>query len=204
MGLLATSTTGGTAFGVRILNQTGYPLTNMNVSYTSELWRQTATAKTVTNFYYIDPTGTNVFNTNNITAGLTNLSFTVGGSTAIWGTNAPVNSTNMVFNNVALGTNWTNGAALWLVWEMTSAAGSGQGLGIDNLVFTTGAPTLTVQPSGTSVSLSWLPMFTGYTLQYNSLDISNPADWLPVVGSVTTNSISLPVAGAQQFFRLKE
>jgi len=40
LGLLATSTTGGTAFGVRFINGTAITLTRMNLQFTGEVWRQ--------------------------------------------------------------------------------------------------------------------------------------------------------------------
>ncbi|HEX4119014.1 MAG TPA: immunoglobulin domain-containing protein, partial [Verrucomicrobiae bacterium] len=61
LGLLATSTSGETAFGVRLLNLTGDTLGQFNLAYSSELWRQTTTAKVMTNYYYLDLTGTNGF-----------------------------------------------------------------------------------------------------------------------------------------------
>src|ERR1019366_1142074 len=47
LGLLATSTSGSTAFAVRILNQTPDTLTNMTLGFTGELWRQQTTAKSL-------------------------------------------------------------------------------------------------------------------------------------------------------------
>jgi len=207
LGLIATSSTGATAFGVRILNQTGQTLTNFNLSYTSELWRETTTAKTITNFYCIDTTGSSPFNTNNITAGLTNLSFTTGATA--YGGGGPVNSSNTVFTNVPIGTTLVNGAALWLVWDMTSAAGSAQGIGIDNLVFSSGPPTLSIQQAGGSVAVSWPQMFSSYTLQYNNTDISNPAGWQNYTGQAPTvsqgiNTATIPVTPSVQYFRLKQ
>ena len=58
LGLLATSTTGGTAFGVRFINGTGITLNRMNLQFTGEVWRQSNLAKTLQFYYFVDPTGT--------------------------------------------------------------------------------------------------------------------------------------------------
>ena len=138
LGLLATSTTGYTAFGVKFINGTSQTLNFMNLQVTGEVWRQSNLAKTLEFYYFIDPSATNVFSTS-ATAFLPalNVSFPtvpadVGGA-AVDGT-AALNQTNLaVFNQVI--TNWAPGAALWLVWEMASPAGKSQGLAIDNLSF---------------------------------------------------------------------
>ena len=57
LGLLATSSTGGTAFGVRFINGTGITLTRMNLQFTGEVWRQSNLPKTLQFYYFIDPTG---------------------------------------------------------------------------------------------------------------------------------------------------
>ena len=45
LGLLATSSTGVTAFGARLINGTGITLTRMNVQFTGEIWRQSNVPK---------------------------------------------------------------------------------------------------------------------------------------------------------------
>jgi hypothetical protein len=64
LGLLATSSTGPTAFAAKFVNLSGAPLNVMSLSYTGELWRQNGAAKTMSFGYYLDPTATNVFSTN--------------------------------------------------------------------------------------------------------------------------------------------
>ena len=61
LGLLATSSTGGTAFGVRFINGTGMTLTRMNLQFTGEVWRQSNLPKTLQFYYFVDPTGTDGF-----------------------------------------------------------------------------------------------------------------------------------------------
>lgn len=210
LGLLATSTTGPTAFAARILNQTGKVLTNMNLAFTGELWRQQTSAKTLSFSYYIDPTGTNSFSVNNITATLPSLgvSFPTGASAS--GSAGPImtaalNVTNQVISNCP------PGAALWLVWEMASAAGSSQGFGIDNFTFSANGftpPSLSVTRINSSVILAWPVSASGYTLQYNSSGLSQSSAWftagLPVVVSNQFNTVTVPVTNHLQFYRLEQ
>ena len=55
LGLLATSSTGPTAFGLRLVNGTGLVLNQMTLGFTGELWRQSAVAKQLSFGYFIDP-----------------------------------------------------------------------------------------------------------------------------------------------------
>ena len=206
-------------FALRIRNLSGQTLTNLNLSYVSELWRNTLVSNVVTNWFYVDPYGTNTTPTNNWTGGLTNLTFAtnLGGLsktiTKIYGTNAPIATTNMSFVNVPLGASWPEGGILWIVWEETTAVSGGQGIGIDNLVFSSGQPRLSVQQTNVSgvnsVAISWPQMFTSYVLQYNNA--ASPTGWqnLTVTPPVTEtvyegmNIVTLPATGTQQYFRLK-
>ena len=115
LGLLATSTTGGTAFGVRFINGTSLTLNRMNLQFTGEVWRQSNLPKTLQFYYFIDPTGTNTF-PSTATAFLPalNVNFpTVAadtGGVAVDGT-SPLNQTNLSVLNQTI-TNWPPGAAL--------------------------------------------------------------------------------------------
>jgi hypothetical protein len=216
LGLLATSTTGYTAFGLKLINGTSQTLNFMNLQFTGEVWRQSNLGKTLEFYYFIDPSATNVFSTS-ATAFLPalNVSFpTVAadvGGVAVDGT-AALNQTNLgVLNQVI--TNWEPGAALWLVWEMASAAGKSQGLAIDNLSFSASVwpsgmscPSLSAQASGAKLLLS-CPTIAGlsYQLQYTT-NLSAPV-WLPLgtpipgTGSLIAVTNSLETS-AQCFYRL--
>ena len=216
MGLLATSTTGYTAFGAKFVNGTGESLNYINLKFTSEIWRQSNLAKTIEFYYLLDPTGTNKFTTA-ATAYLPalNIDFpTVAGDTggaAVDGT-APASQIPLEVDNQYVG-DWPPGAALWLVWEMTSAAGKSQGMGIDDLSFSaTVAPTLnpvTVTAettSSTNLVLGWvgLPGQT-YQVQFTT-NLSEP-DWLPLNGPIagTGAAVSVtnkPGSGPEEFYRL--
>jgi hypothetical protein len=203
--LLATSTTGPTAFGVRFLNLTGGALGAFNLAYSSELWRETATAKAVTNFYYLDLSGTNGFLTNIVSGSLTNLTFATGGTA--WGTNGPVSSNYVAFTSQAFATNWPAGAALWLIWEMNDSGGGGQGIGIDDLTFSANSA-LPVQlniAESAGNAIVWWASSGGTNLQVTT-DLTQP--WvpagLPVTSTNMTNSVTAPIGVGSQFFRLSQ
>jgi hypothetical protein len=210
LGLLATSSSGPTAFGLRLVNATGHTLGQISLQFTAELWRQSAVAKTVSFGYFIDPSATNSFSTN-LTAALTNLDanfppFAAGSKeTAVDGTN-PANQQTIAVAAQPIA-DWPPAAALWLVWRMADSAGKGQGIAIDNLAFFAAAtpPTLGVQLSGGNLLLSWPTNATGFFLQKTSaLGQTNP--WTALNPTITstngTNSTLLPAANSSSFFRL--
>lgn len=215
LGLLATSSTGFTAFGARFLNATTNTLDHISLQFTGELWRQSDSPKLLQCYYLVDPTATNLFS-NRMTATLPSLNVAfptdpadVGGM-AVDGT-LPANQLYFTLNSQAI-TNWPPGAALWLVWEMADPTGKAQGLAIDDLSFSAWAapvlnPVLVVpQVSGSSLILSWTS-FAGqaYQVQFkNNLNDSIWQPWgtpIPGTGSPisVTNDLSAPV---QRFYRL--
>lgn len=197
LGLLATSSTGPTAFGVRLINGTGFVVNQMTLQFTGELWRQSAVAKRLSFGYFVDPVTTNSFPTN-LAAVLPNLDVifpTAPGDT----TPVPVDGTAAA-NQVALGvtaqaiTNWPPGAALWLVWSMADDTGKGQGLAIDNLTFSASArPVLAIQRTGANMVLSW-----PYGRLQSATNAPGPYSTLTGAISPWTN---VP-AGARQFYRV--
>ena len=213
LGLLATSTTGGTAFGVRFINGTAITLTRMNLQFTGEVWRQSDKSKTLQFYYFIDPTGTNTF-PGAATAYLPvlNVSFptvsTDSGGVAVDGT-SPLNQTTLSVLNQAI-TNWPPGAALWLVWQMTDNTGKAQGLGIDNLSFSASIPLsvpVYIQTSGTNLFLNWSGVAgQTYQLEYKN-NLTDPA-WTPLGNPVTGTGGTLTLtnnfgASTQRFFHLR-
>ena len=143
LGLLATSSTKGTAFGARFINGSGITLTRMNLQFTGEVWRQSNVPKTLQFSYFVDLTGTNTFTTN-VTAFIPALNVnipTVPGDVngvAVDGTSS-LNQTNLSVLNQTI-TNWPPGAALWLAWRMPDSTGKAQGLAVDNLSFSASVP----------------------------------------------------------------
>jgi hypothetical protein len=221
LGLLATSSTGFTAFGVKLLNGTLQTLDRMSVQFTGELWRQSDLPKTLQFYYLIDPTGTNEFSTNAtallpaLNVSFQTLAADVGG-VAVDGTAATNQTTLSVSNQVIAG--WPPGSALWLVWEMASAAGKSQGLAIDNLSFSanissplTNQPALGIQGIGTTSSsggqflISWPDVGSTYQL-YSTTNLTPTVTWSLATGAVTeTNGVyyfTAPSTNTTQFFRL--
>jgi lamin tail-like protein/carbohydrate binding protein with CBM4/9 domain len=215
LGLLATSSTAGTGFGVKFINATGTNLNYINLNFVGEVWRQSDTAKTLQFYYFIDPTATVVWPTNS-TAFLPalNVNFKTikadKGGVPVDGT-AVVNQTNLSVLNQVI-TNWPPGSALWLVWQMTDNTGKAQGLAIDNLNFSattqpvTMLPAISIQVSGGNLMLNW-PSTVGlnYQIQYKD-DLTAPT-WTPLGSplagtgafiSVTNNFTS----SAQRFYRI--
>ncbi|MFZ0828260.1 MAG: lamin tail domain-containing protein [Verrucomicrobiia bacterium] len=213
LGLLATSTTGGTAFGVRFINGTTTTLTRMNLQFTGEVWRQSNLPKTLQFYYFIDPTGTAAF-PGSATAFVPALNVNIptvatdSGGMAVNGA-SPLNQTNLSVLNQTI-TNWPPGAALWLVWQITDSTGKAQGLGIDNLSFSASVPLavpLYIQTSGPSLYLNW-PAIAGqtYQLEYKD-DLTAPA-WTPLGSPVTGTGTALTLTNSfgvslQRFFRLR-
>ena len=191
LGLLATSSTGATAFGARLLNLSTNTFNYISLRFTGALWRQSDKAKTLALSYRIDPTGTAPFTTN-YTALLPSLDVNLPpspgalGGVAVDG-NAPANQISLGVTNQFI-TPWPPGAALWLIWTMADSSGRSQGLAIDDFRFsaTTNAPNTApvVAPPGDK----WV--YLGQTLSFNvqasdpdqlqiltfSLDPGAPAD----------------------------
>jgi hypothetical protein len=185
----------------------------MNLQFTGEVWRQSNVPKTLQFYYFIDPTGTNTFPAS-ATAFIPVLNVNIptlaadSGGVAVDGT-SPLNQTNLSVLNQTI-TNWPPGAALWLVWQMTSSTGSAQGLGIDNLSFSASIPLpvpVNVQISGTNLFLNW-PAAAGqtYQLEYKT-NLTDPS-WTPLGSSVTGAGGTLILTNnfgdsPQRFFRLQ-
>ena len=214
LGLLATSSTKATAFGVRLINGTGLILNQMNLQFTGEVWRQSNVPKTLQFRYFIDPTGTAAFPAN-ATAFLPALNVSIptvagdSGGVAVDGT-SPLNQTNLSVFNQSI-TNWPPGAALWLVWQMTDDTGKAQGLGIDNLSFSANVALLplplNIQTSGANIILSW-PAATGQTYQLEYKDDLTDPTWTPVGSPMTGTGGTLTITNSagdspQRFFRLE-
>jgi hypothetical protein len=214
LGLLATSTTGGTAFGARFINDTGLTLSRVNIQTTSEVWRQSNVGKTLQCYYYVDLTGTNKF-PDTMTGLLTNLNVAIptvasdSGGVPVDGT-LPANQTPLSALNQPI-TDWPPGAALWLVWQMTDTTSRGQGLAIDNFSFSANVPPppvpLGVEVSGTNLVLNF-PAALGQNYQLEYTDDLTSTNWLPVGTPVTGAGQNLSLTngignGTHRFYRLR-
>lgn len=142
LGLIATSTSGGSHFGLKLINETASPLNYISMQFTGEFWKTGTKPKTMVFSYNVDSSGnSSTLNTPELTAASNNvlslLTFSFPTAGVVGGTNGtlPQNQTNLAVTNLALATPWQPGSALWLIWSINDATGSGQGYGIDNLSF---------------------------------------------------------------------
>lgn len=160
LGLIATSTSGNTHFGLKLINQTTNNLNYINLSFVGEYWKLGTKPKTLAFDYLIDSGGTSsTFSAAEIAAAqgnaISNLSFSFPVASKVGPTNGllSVNQTNLSVVNLPLGIAWQPGQALWLIWSINDATGSGQGYGIDNLSFSASSVRLaTTQPVLTGVT----------------------------------------------------
>lgn len=142
LGLIATSTSGGSHFGLKLINNTGSSLNYFNMGFVGQYWKGGGTSNfKVMNFSYLVDSANSTFSSAEIASSIannsdTNLSFSFPalGVVPLDPTQA-TNHVNIATNNYALATPWTPGAALWLVWSINNAGGSGQGYAIDNFSF---------------------------------------------------------------------
>jgi hypothetical protein len=216
LGLLATSSTEGTAFGVRLINGTGQTLNFINLQYTGEVWRQSNLPKTLQFYYFLDKTGTDAFPDGTtafipaLNVNLPTLAADTGG-VAVDGTSS-MNQTNLSVTNQAIAS-WPPTAALWLMWQMTDSTGKAQGLAIDNLSFSATAlpagfvaPALTsTMSAGTNLNLT-CPTVTGLSYQLEDNSTLAGTNWLPVgapvAGTGNPATFNVGITNSQLFFRL--
>jgi hypothetical protein len=156
LGLLATSTTGQTAFGLGLINKGTNTLNQITLRFIGELWHEQAVQQKLQFGYLIDVAGTNstfTAATNTTTTWVPSLNvtgFPTGSSGGVDGTAV----TNQITNSISSLpiTNWAPGTTLWLVWTLTNSIGGAQGIAIDNLSFSANvAPVITIPTlSGTT------------------------------------------------------
>jgi hypothetical protein len=146
LGLIATSSSGATHFGLKLINTTTTNLNYISMQYVGEYWKLGTHSKTLTFGYTVDTAGDNsTLSSNEIAAAqlntLSNLNFSFPVAPKVGPTNGTlaVNQSNFVVTNLALATAWQPGSALWLIWSINDASGSGQGYAIDNLSFAAGS-----------------------------------------------------------------
>lgn len=216
LGLLNTSSTALTAFGVKFINRSSVTLNYINLVFTGELWRQSNLSKTVKFFYFIDPTGTSTFTTNTtafqptLDVTFPTLSTDVGGVAVDGTTAANQIHCGVVGEPIAP---WQPGAALWLGWEMIDSTGKAQGIGIDNLTFSALQQKLSVlltassQRSRTNLILSW-PTMAGLQYQLEYATNLSSGSWQPLGPPFAGNGSALSITNttllsAQGFYRVK-
>jgi uncharacterized repeat protein (TIGR03803 family) len=108
--------------------------------------------------------------------------------------------------------NGSDGSGLWagLILSGNTLYGTAEygGTSGDGTVFSISLPLpqLAIIQSGTNVVLSWPTNFTGLTLQ-STTNLVSPAVWTPVSPAPVVvngqNTVTNPISGTQQFFRLR-
>jgi hypothetical protein len=159
LGLIATSSSGGTHFGLKLINQSSNNLSNISLQYTGEFWKTGTKPKTMTFSYAIDPTGNNsTLSSSEILASSNNLvsslyvTFPTAGKVGATNGHLAINQKNLAVTNLALSSAWQPGYALWLVWSINDPTGSGQGYGIDNFSFYSSSTTNLTQAADFTVN----------------------------------------------------
>ncbi len=201
LGLISTSSSGSAYLGVAIKNDTGAPITAINLGFLGELWKQGTFQKTFAYGYYVD----NSASSNLIAAATAPTAIMLGTLTtaptsvgAVDGTNA-TNQTPVALNNITLNTALQAGGILWITAQIADATGSGQGYGIDNFKFSAvGAAGITTQPAsqtvgaGANVTLSVAAGgATAYQWQLNGVNIAGATS-----STLTLANIGTTQAGA--------
>ncbi|MCR9252321.1 MAG: T9SS type A sorting domain-containing protein [bacterium] len=141
LGSLASGGTGTVFYGVRILNNTGSTITEFNVSYTAEQWRQTtAAANTTAVSYQVGATDLTSGSWTSVTS-LDIISLQAGTATGSLDGN---DASNQSSHSATITTSVANGQEIWIRWVDSNDTGSDHGLAIDNFSITgcgTGEPT---------------------------------------------------------------
>jgi hypothetical protein len=214
LGLLSTSSTGSTSFGLKLVNSSTNTLNYITLSYLGEIWRNNRAARTMSFSYAIDPTANTFVLSPEPTA--TNASPQIipgtvrvpsmafsfptndGSILAVDGT-SPANQISMVTSNLALSTPWQPGAALWLIWSINYyGQGTGQGYAIDNLKFSASVvPSTLVQPvtiASSSVKLSNADGFMSASFSFTNAP--NLSFSVRATNNITAPKATWPVVGA--------
>jgi hypothetical protein len=141
LGLLSTSTTGSTAFALKLVNHSTNTLSYINLSYIGELWRNNTGARTMSFGYTLDDSATNFVLTseslsNSTTVPALAFNFPTAGVVTVMDGTQSSNRVNLATNALVLSSPWQPGGALWLIWGIDFyGQGAGQGYAIDNLSF---------------------------------------------------------------------
>jgi uncharacterized protein len=136
---------GNLFWGVRLINDTGFTITSLDVSYTGEQWRNSAaTAQTVTFSYLIgSPTVTGSlaeFQSAGVAVAALNFTSPITGGTA-GALNGNVSPNRTPISATITGLSVPNGTEIMLRWSDPDHSGSDHGLSIDDFSVTPfGAP----------------------------------------------------------------
>jgi hypothetical protein len=207
LGLLTTSSTGSTAFGLKLVNSSTNTLNYITVSFLGEMWRNNKASRTMSFSYVVDPLTNNwVLQseptwTNSDpqiipgTIRVPSLSFsfmTNNGSVLQVDGTSPANQISEVASNLALSTPWAPGQTLWLVWSCNYyGQGTGQGYAIDNLKFSAAASLPAVVSTPYSINPASVHLTGGGSSALTFTFTNTPGLTFSVLG---TNNVGAPRA----------
>jgi len=148
LGSIASGTTGTVYYGFRFVNTGAISLTNLQVSYTGELWRLTDVTATQTidfEFGIFDAGAGSI--TGGGYTGIDSLDYAVTGSgtAQTGGVSSPI-STTSISNGAGTAINLAAGQELWIRWADPDNAGTDHGMAIDNLTVTFSAAAAVPEP----------------------------------------------------------
>jgi hypothetical protein len=233
LGLLSTSTTGSTSFGLKLVNRSTNTLNYINLSFLGELWRNNSGARTLSFGYTLDDTASTFVLTAQSISNCTLVpslafNFPTNSVVTVMDGTQPTNQVSLGVSNLALSAPWHTGGALWLIWSVEFyGQGAGQGYAIDNLSFSAGtasavATPLTITPdlvrlvgSGASAAASF--SFTNApNLSFSVLATNNitapKATW-PLVGTAVETPAGsgnyqftdpIPATNTARFYLLRQ
>jgi hypothetical protein len=175
LGLLTTSTTGSTAFALKLVNTSSNTLNYINLSFIGELWRQNSGARDMLFGYTLDNTANSFvltaqsYSNSTPLPGLT-FNFPTSITLNVVDGTQPSNQVSLATSNLALSSPWSPGAALWLIWSMNYYGnGGGNGYAIDNLNFSaTEQPVTTPILGGVSYAPAGSGSASGLTLSFTN------------------------------------
>jgi hypothetical protein len=190
LGSLASGGTGTIFYGVRIVNNTGSTITEFNVSYNAEQWRQTTAAANITAVsYQVGATDLTTGSWTSVTS-LDITSLQAGTATGSLDGNDASNQSSL---SATITASVADGQEIWIRWVDSDDTGSDHGLAIDNFSITgcgTGEPTNHVTSfasnsvTNSTATLTWTDA-TGATVPNRYLikgstvsfaDITDPTD----------------------------
>ena len=196
LGLLATSSTGPTAMALKLVNASSEVLDRIQLGFTGVLWRQAAKAKSLEFTFVVATNASDAFPASGeVSIHAFDVTFAPGVSGS---TPQPVDGTAAGNRKAFPATEipvdgWAPGGALWLIWRMNDASGSGQGMGIDDLSFSarsaTGAdgPALLATRGVGGIEIHWPASAAGWTLQRTG-DLAAPATWQSATWAVVSDA----------------
>ncbi|MEO8673526.1 MAG: endonuclease [Tahibacter sp.] len=197
-GSLLTNTVGSARIGAKILNQSGSTLSQLQVSYTGEVWQYQATnADKLTFEYSTDATSL----TTGTWTSVTGLDFNVPGTVVGTGKkdgNLAANRAAVSFN--LSGITVADGSVLWVRWSDANVGGVDNGLAIDDVLFGTPVDTPPAVASTTPANNATNVATTAnITVNFNEAVTLDPS-WYTL--SCTSGSHSATVSGGPTSYTL--